>query len=396
IIAAVVFFFNRKASTEVVSIKSYTKAKVYSGELTSTTEASGTVVLPVEVTLTSTEDGYAEELYVEEGDSITPNDILATLDVPDLEDQRDELTVSLEQAKIELESIKIQNKFTLRDLKIEISRLKEDVKDQEDDVADLKKLTELKSSRQTDLDDAIDALQDLYDELEDDKQDLEDAQITNEIDVRKQEASINMIQTNLKTVEDKIDETKIQSPISGEVLSINEDLAIPGSPIEQADELIIVADRSKSFIDFDVYEQYTDQLEIGDEMTVTIGSDTMRAKIVKIGKIATMDDDGLAAMVTVRAKPETEETLTPGASAVASITLGVQNNVLMLQRGAYLTTGNQKWVYKIKGDKAYKTSVTFGEIQGTEVQILSGLSAGDKIITSSYQSFIDEDVIVLK
>ena len=131
-------------------------------------------------------------------------------------------------------------------------------------------------------------------------------------------------------------------------------------------------------------------------MTVTIGSDTMNAEIIKIGKIATMDDDGLSAMVTVRAKPDTDKSLTPGASAVASITLGIENNVLLLPRGSYLTTGSQKWIYRIEGDKAYKTEVNFGSIEGTEVEILSGLSEGDRIITSSYQNFIDEEVIEIK
>lgn len=180
------------------------------------------------------------------------------------------------------------------------------------------------------------------------------------------------------------------------MLSINEDLSIPGSVIDKADSLFVVADREQSYIDFDVYEQYADQLEIGGEMTVTIGSDTMMAEIVKIGKIATMDSDGLSAMISVRAKPITEEILTPGASAVASITLGVESNVLLLPRGSFLTTGSQKWVYRVEEDKAVKTKVTYGSIEGTEVEILSGLEAGDEIITSSYQNYIDENTIELK
>ncbi len=36
------------------------------------------------------------------------------------------------------------------------------------------------------------------------------------------------------------------------------------------------------------------------------------------------------------------ETLTPGTSAVASITLGVENDVKMLPLGSYLTTGSKK------------------------------------------------------
>jgi len=157
-----------------------------------------------------------------------------------------------------------------------------------------------------------------------------------------------------------------------------------------------VADRSQVYIDFDVYEQYAGLLEIGGRMTVTVGTTTMEAEIIRIGKIATLDTDGLSAMISVRARPLTEQTLTPGASAVATITLSVEEDVLLLPRGAWLTTGGQKYVYLAEDGRAVKTAVTLGEIQGTDVEILTGLAAGDRVITSGYQNFIDQDVIELK
>jgi len=394
--AAIFFFFRYGASAEMVSIKSYSVAQVYSGQLVSTTEASGTVVLPTQVTIVSTEDGWADELLTEEGALITPRDILATLDVPDLDDKHDELTVSLNQAIIELESIQAEYEYKIKNLELKLDRLAVDIAEAEGDAEALKELSELTSSRQTDYEDAVDALEILAEQKEDYEISLEETIIMEDITIRKQQAAITQIQVNLENTDEDIEDTRIKSPIAGEVLSINEDLAIPGSSIEQADALIIVADRTNSFIDFDVYEQYAGLLEIGGEMTVTIGSDTMKAEIVKIGKMASMDSDGLSAMISVRAKPITENSLTPGASAVASITLGVENDVLMLPRGSYLTTGSQKWIYKVENNTAVKTEVTFGSIEGTEVEILKGLVAGDRIISSSYQNFIDEDVIELK
>ena len=394
--AGVFIFFNLKTAADIMNVKSYTTASVYSGELVSTTEASGTVVLPAQVTITSTEDGYADELLVEEGSIITTEDTLAILYVPDLEDSRDELSLSLNQALIEMESITTTYEYQIRDIRLQLERLADDIIEAEEEAAALKELSELKSSRQADYEDAVDALEALLEQKEDYEISLEKAELEMDIDTRKQQASISQTSTKLDNTIEDIEDTRIKSPIAGEVLSINDSLYLPGSVIEQGDSLFIVADRSNAYIDFDVYEQYADLLKPGGEMTVTIGSNTMKAEIVRIGKIATMDSDGLAAMITVRAKPVTDSNLTPGASAVASITLGVEENVLMLPRGSYLTTGSQKWVYKVENGKAYKTAVTFGSIEGTEVEILKGLEAGDEIITSSYQNYIDEDVIELK
>ncbi len=382
--------------TDTFVLREYDSAQVRSGQFVSTTEASGTVILPTQVSIVSPRDGYARELLVQEGDQVTPQDILAVLDVPDLDDQKNELTLSLEQAKIELENVRNSSTFTVEGLERTLSRLESDIADARDDVDKYRELSELKTSRQSDYEDAQNTLKDLLEQQEDTQADLDQARLSGDISLRKQQAVINQLNMELATVEQDIDETRIKSPISGEVLSVNESLSIKSSLIEQSDSLFVVADRSDVYIDFDVYEQYAGLLQVGGSMKVTIGTTTMDAKIIKIGKIATMDTDGLSAMITVRARPETDLTLTPGASAVASITLDVKEGVLLLPRGSWLTTGNQKYVYLIQGNKAVKTKITVGEIQGSDVEILQGLKAGDEVITGSYQTYIDQDEITLK
>jgi len=396
LIAGVFGYLWMSTGSDTFTLRDYESAQVRSGRFVSTTEASGTVILPTQVEIVSPRDGYALDLFAAEGDLVTPSDVLAVLDVPDLEDQKNELTLSLEQAKIEMESLRSSADFNIKALKRTLSRLEDDIADARDEVQKYKELSELKSSRLSDYEDSQSALKDLLEQQEDSQADLEEAGITADISLRKQQAVLNQLNMELATVEQDIEETRIKSPISGEVLSVNESLSIRSSLIEQSDSLFVVADRSDVYIDFDVYEQYAGLLEVGGSMKVTIGTNTMDAEIIRIGKIATMDTDGLSAMISVRARPNTDLTLTPGASAVASITLGVQDNVLLLPRGSWLTTGNQKYVYLIQGNTAVKTKITVGEIQGSDVQILQGLKAGDEIITGSYQAYIDRNEITLR
>ncbi len=393
--AAVIIILKSVLADKPVKITDYTTAAVTSGEILSTTEASGTVVLPIQVEIVSPEDSYADEIYVSEGDSITPETVLALLESPNLDDEKDSLTVSLKQALIELENINSEYNYDIKNLTRSITRLSADIADAQADADTAKALAELKSSRESDYEDALDNLESLQEELEDLNLELEQTLSKKDIDIRKQNASIEQIRVNLEIVNGDIEDLSVKSPISGEVLSINESLGIPGSSIETTDSLFVVADRSEAYIDFDVYEQYAGLLETGGKMTVTSGTNTFEAEITRIGRIATMDSDGLAAMVTVRARPLTELELTPGASAVASISLGIEEDVLYLPRGAYLTTGSQKWVYLVDGDSAVKTAVSFGDIEGAKVKIKAGLKEGDVIITSGYQNFIDQKEIQL-
>jgi len=156
-----------------------------------------------------------------------------------------------------------------------------------------------------------------------------------------------------------------------------------------------IANRASTYIDFEVDEQYIAVLKVGDSLTTTIGANTITAKITHIGKTASLSSDGLTSTVTVRTRPEGGVSLTPGATATATVTLGTKTDALVLPRGAYLTTGGQKYVYRVEGTKAKKTKVEFGDIQGAQVEVTGGLSAGDTIISSGYTDFIDSDEVEL-
>ena len=84
-----------------------------------------------------------------------------------------------------------------------------------------------------------------------------------------------------------------------------------------------------------------------------------------------------------------------GSTVIATIVLSVEQDALVLPRGAFLTTGGQKVVYVINGQLAEKTSVSFGDIEGNWVQVNSGLKVGQQVITSGYQNYISHTAITL-
>ncbi len=390
------WYLNQSVSSDLVTISNYTTSSVVAGDLVSTTEASGTVVLPNQVTIVNTQEGYVDSLYVSEGDSITSDDVLVKFSVLEYDEEMESYTLELKQANIELESELAANEYTLNTLETEISRLQDQIASATEEKEKYEKLSEIKNSYLTSYDNAVSSLETLNQSLSDKQAELAYQKNIQEINIEKQKASIEKIELNISQLQKEIEALNITSPMAGEVLSINEDLMIQGNYLSASQSLFTVADRSKVYVDLDIYEQYASLLEVGDSLELTIGTETMNATIVSIGKVASMDSDGLSATITIRVKPDTQTTLNPGASAVASIVLGVEENVLQLPRGSYLTTGNQKYVYVVDGDKAYKTQVVYGDIQSNTVEIVSGLKAGDQVITSSYQGFISEDVIQLK
>jgi len=378
------------------TIQGFDVAQVSQGNLTVTSSASGTVVLPQTLSVTAPQTGYADQLFVKEGDTVKVGTLLASLSVPDLDSSKLDYQAQLAVAKISLDDLANDWDFTIQTNRTALARAEDTItKDQKD--ADTKKeLSTLKSSLLTDYQTALDTLKTAQQSRDDLAAQLANNLKKRDLALAKQKATIEEIQLNLdKTVAD-IAGARIKSPIAGEVLSIASTLSVPKSLITQYTVLIKVADRTASYIDMEVNESDAGSLKVGDKLTLTVSTKTLVAAITAIGKVASLATDGLTATVTVRVKPVQDVELTPGASAAATITLGTKSGALTLPRGAFLTTGGQKYVYVVDGQVARKTAVTFGTLQADTVEVKSGLAAGDTVITSGYQDFIDQDTVQLK
>lgn len=380
----------------LTTVGDYELATVKQGDLTVTSSASGTVVLPQTITVAAPQTGYANKLLVKEGDTVTEGQILAVLRVPELEDDLNDLNAELAVAKIAYDDLVVDWEFTLQTDRTTLTRAEAAVVDAQKDADTKKELATLKSSRQSEYETALETLKTAQQTRDDASATLANDLKKRDLGLAKQKATINQIQTSLNRTQADIEEAKIKSPIAGEVLSIEAALSVPNSLIDQYDELMSVANRSSTYIDLEVNETDAGSLKVGDKLTLTVSTKTLVATITSVGRVASLSSDGLTATVTVRVKPTETVELTPGASAAATITLGTKTGALTLPRGAFLTTGAQKYVYVVENGIAKKTAVTFGTLQANTVEVKSGLKAGDTVIVSGYQDFIDQTTVQLK
>ena len=106
----------------------------------------------------SPEAGYTKDLYAVEGDYVEAGDLLAVIDVPDLEESLSDLLDEYETTLLNQEKTKVQNDISFAKTRRNIADIEESVREAEEDVARLKKLAAINSATQSDLDAAIDQL----------------------------------------------------------------------------------------------------------------------------------------------------------------------------------------------------------------------------------------------
>lgn len=89
-----------------------------------------------------------------------------------------------------------------------------------------------------------------------------------------------------------------------------------------------------------------------------------------------------------------EKLLLPGMFVKAEILINETGDALLLPEEAVISSQFGLYVYKMEEGKAVKQSVTIGERRPGEVQILSGVKAGDQVVLTGHQKIDDGREIV--
>ncbi len=375
---------------ESYDLKSYSTAVVELGDLAQTTQASGSVDIPVQIQVASPQEGAADALFVREGDSVVKGQALARLDVPDLFELLDDLKSDLDSANRSFDKSVQQNLIANNRAEREITSLKKEIAEAEDERDRLAQLVNINASRKSDLEAAVEELDRLEEDRTEKELQLEENKALQVLDGEISRANIAGIETKIVRLEAEIEEATIRSPMSGQVLEIDSTIGVPGSRVKSGQVLFTIVDPGSAIIELDVDEQYAAGIFEGEPVTLTINNVKSVGKVAGVGQVAQMSSDGLGATITVKINPAPDSgDLLQGTTVVGVFELGVKKGTLLLPRGPFLTTGSQRYLYIVNGHSAERTEVTFGQVQGNNIEILKGVEAGDEVIISGYQNFIE-------
>ncbi|ADB38575.1 efflux RND transporter periplasmic adaptor subunit [Spirosoma linguale] len=179
-------------------------------------------------------------------------------------------------------------------------------------------------------------------------------------------------------------ETKLYSPISGIVARKG---ANPGEIIPQGQPLFQIADIQPIKVRVSVPESEVGQLRLGQSAQVTIPAinGTYTGKISLIGAVADPASRAYSVKIDL---PNPKLQIRPGMIADARIPSARQSKALSLPGNAILRDDDQStYVFVADSQKkqAFKRKVTIGKIFASNVEITSGLTPSDLVVTGGQQ-----------
>lgn len=418
------------------------------GDLSKRVTASGTTVAADPVSIFIELSQEVDKVFAEVGDKVNEGDLLVTYDIEDtqreLNDKLAEANATVENAKIslselsapaegaellELQSQVVNAEKSIEDIKsqidsydIKISQAQTDadntkktmdnyaellivggISQQEYDNAEQSYQKALDTLTQTENDKATTelSLQTAELSLQKAKLNLENGQnktndVTTANSIKKQQNTLETAQRNVSSIQYNINKltAATYSPISGTVIESN---AVEGQMLTDSTVMMKIADLSNLDVEAYVSEYDIAQIEVGQKVEMT--SDGIEGKVytgtvTKIEPTAstqsTMSGSETVVPIVVHME-DPDELMKPGFSLDLEIIVQDLSDAVYVPLSA---VGKNKddsyYVYKVaENDVLQKTDITLGSTNDTSAVIESGVTVGERIVTSPTEDMTD-------
>ena len=194
--------------------------------------------------------------------------------------------------------------------------------------------------------------------------------------------SIGRLNTSLELLGKIVKSLEVRAPISGYLSTIDAQAgqSIPaGQRIGQIDLL----DKFKVRVKIDQF--YIARVQVGTSGRVNLDDRNWGIKVTKI--YPEVKDSAFETDVVFT--DATPESLKRGQTLTVELTFGSPVRTLTVSKGGFFQQTSGRWVYLISADggSARRIDVRLGRQNPREVEVLEGLRAGDRIITSGYDTF---------
>ncbi len=187
-----------------------------------------------------------------------------------------------------------------------------------------------------------------------------------------------------------LDNLLIRSPIDGQLSTPHWEIGQAVSTAQRLGQVDIVG----SFkVRVPIDELYLPKISVGLPATTDFAGKTYQLSITYIYPNITNG----RFEVDMNFVGETPQGIRRGQSLRMRVELGQPSEELLLPIGGFYKDTGGNWVFIMDGEgKAVKRDVKLGRKMGSEFfEVLEGLKPGDRVITSSYENFGDNEVLLL-
>lgn len=368
-----------------------TISTVESGSFKDYISIIGTVMPITTIFLDVEEGGKVLQKVAEEGELVKKGDILIVLENNDLnmailetESQLAYQSNELRNTLIGMEQQKLSNKQQLLSIDYELIRLKRNYEQNISlfDKGFISREAFLLSKENYEL-----AMRDRELRYERMMQDS----IFRENQKAQMNTSLHNMEQNLAIVHQRIENLKVKAPADGQLGSLDLEIGQSINRGHRIGQLHILDDYKVTAL---IDEHYIDRVR--NELSATFVRQDKQFDI-QLMKVYPEVRDGRF-QVDFRFSSEIPDNLRTGQTYHLRLELGQPVEAVLLPRGGFFQSTGGQWVFVLNeaGNIATKRPISIGRQNPVHYEVLEGLLPGERVITSSYEIFGDNERVELR
>ncbi|WP_422107614.1 efflux RND transporter periplasmic adaptor subunit [Winogradskyella sp.] len=220
---------------------------------------------------------------------------------------------------------------------------------------------------------------------------LSEDSISSKLEIQQAKDSYSRTQSALELMRKKVGDLVVRAPIDGQLTSLDAEI---GQSITKGTRLGQVDVTSGYKVRVDIDEHYISRIYTGQSGTFTLNN---KLYTLVIKKVFTQVTNGRF-QVDMVFEGETPEGIRRGQNLQIRLALSAEKEALLVAKGGFFQKTGGNWMFKVSedGSTAYKVDVRLGSQNTEYFEVLEGLNIGDKVVTSSYDSFGDVEELILK
>ena len=385
-----VIFGNHEATLRVDAAE-LTVSEVTESEFKDYVRTNGTVA-PIQVVQVSPEEGgIVREKVVEEGSFVHKGDVIVRLSnsaldlqILNAEAELAEKQNLLRNTQVAMQQDKLNNETEAAQLEMDVTRKRRTFEQNE------RLWKEKLISREV----WLQAKEDY--ELAQKKQRLiserleKDAQYRS-IQMDQMEDNLANMRRNVVLVRERKQKLEVRAAIDGELGLLDVEL---GQSITSGQKIGQLNDLSDYKVQAQIDEHYIDRVRQGLSATFTRGEKQYQLQVRKVYPEVRQGKFGCD-FVFVGDRPEN---IRSGQTYYIDLELGQPEQAVLIPRGTFFQTTGGQWIFVLdKSDtKAYRRNIRIGRQNPRFYEVLEGLEPGERVVTSGYEAFKNNEVLDIK
>jgi membrane fusion protein (multidrug efflux system) len=190
---------------------------------------------------------------------------------------------------------------------------------------------------------------------------------------------VSNIKADIELTRVNISKTEIRAPYNGRLglKSIS-----PGAYISPTTLITTITQMNQMKIEFSVPEKYSAQINNGLTLDFMLDGSTKSYKANVLAREGSVDQNTRNLRIRAVVQGGADQFLVPGTFAKVRMILGENSNAIMIPSNAVIPQARNKQVALYRGGMASMIDIDTGIRDSSNVQVLSGLKAGDTLVTS--------------